>query len=57
LNNAYLTGATLCHVVWSGGYEVFAAKRPAVRTFPLPGAVDTKTPIVWRPVTTLVVAN
>ena len=56
-SNTYLTGSTRCHVVWSGGYEIFAAKRPAVRNYPAPGAIDPNTPIVWRPVTTLAVAN
>ncbi len=56
-SGVYLTGAARCHVIWSGGYEIFAAKRPAVRTYPAPGAVDPKTPIVWRPVTTINLAN
>ena len=56
-NGVYLTGSARCHVIWSGGYEIFAAKRPAVRTYPAPGAIDPTTPIVWRPVTTVPVAN
>lgn len=56
-NGVYLTGSARCHVVWSGGYEIFAAKRPAVRTYPAPGAIDPNTPIVWRPVTTLTIVN
>jgi hypothetical protein len=56
-SNVYLTGSARCHVIWSGGYEIFAAKRPAVRTYPAPGAVDPNTPVVWRPVTTVPVAN
>ena len=56
-NNVYLTGSKRCHVAWSGGYEVFAAKRPATISYPAPGRVDTKSPIVWRPVSTVPVAN
>ncbi len=56
-SNAYLTGSKRCHVAWSGGYEVAAAKRPAVISYPVPGHVDTKSPIVWRPVSTVPVAN
>ena len=56
-DNRYLTGYGYCHVIWSGGYEVFAAKRPATINFPAPGRVDPRTPIVWRPVSTVPVAN
>jgi hypothetical protein len=56
-SNVYLTGSKRCHVAWSGGYEVFAAKRPATMSYPAPGRVDTKSPIVWRPVSTVPVAN
>jgi hypothetical protein len=56
-SNVYLTGSQRCHVAWSGGYEVFAAKRPATISYPAPGRVDTKSPIVWRPVTSVLVAN
>lgn len=56
-NNVYLTGSKRCHVAWSGGYEVFAAKRPATISYPAPGRVDAKSPIVWRPVSTVPVAN
>jgi hypothetical protein len=56
-NNTYLTGSTRCHIAWSGGYEVYAAKRPATIAYPAPGRVDTKSPIVWRPVSTVPVAN
>jgi hypothetical protein len=56
-SNVYLTGSKRCHVAWSGGYEVFAAKRPATISYPAPGRVDTKSPIVWRPVTSILVAN
>ena len=53
----YLTGAQHCHVGWSGGVEVFVAKRPATIAYPPPGRVDPKSPIVWRPVTSVRVAN
>ena len=36
-DNRYLTGYGYCHVIWSGGYEVFAAKRPATINLPAPG--------------------
>jgi hypothetical protein len=57
ITNRYLPGWQACHIVWSGGYEVFAAKRPATRNWPAPGRVDWNTPIVWRPVTSVRVAN
>ena len=57
VNGRYLTGSQRCHVAWSGGYEVFAAKRPATISYPAPGRVDTTSPIVWRPVTNILVAN
>jgi hypothetical protein len=53
----YLTGAVHCHTGWAGGVEVFAAKRPATIAFPTPGRVNPKTPIVWRPVSSVRVAN
>ena len=56
-NNTYMTGSQRCHVAWSGGYEVYAAKRPSVITYPAPGRVDTKSPILWRPLTSVTVAN
>ena len=56
-NNVYLTGFVYTHVAWSGGYEVYAAKRPATVNFPAPGFVRTDTPVVWRPVTNVRVAN
>ena len=48
-SNRLITGNAACHIIWSGGYEIFAAKRPAFRNFPAPGAYDPTTPIVWRP--------
>jgi hypothetical protein len=54
----YLTDEAYCHVVWSGGVAVPAAKRPAVRSWPLPKHVDPHSPIVWRPVATgVAIAN
>jgi hypothetical protein len=44
----YLPGAQFVHVVWSSGFEIPAAKRPATRSFPL--ALNPNSPIVWRPV-------
>jgi hypothetical protein len=42
----------------SNGLEVPAAKRPAVRTYPAPGAVNTQSSILWRPVSpTFNIAN
>jgi hypothetical protein len=38
------------HIMRSGGYEVFAAKRPATRNVPMPPRVNPATPLVWRPV-------
>jgi hypothetical protein len=46
----YLTGNYTCHVSWSGGYEVYVAKRPSTRNWPAPTRVDPNTPILWRPV-------
>ncbi len=38
------------HVALSGGFEVVAAKRPAVRHFPAPTRVVPESPLAWRPV-------
>jgi hypothetical protein len=40
----YYSDPNYCHVVWSQGYEVPAAKRPSV----VFGQVNILTPIVWR---------
>jgi hypothetical protein len=53
----YLVGGGYCHVGWSGGVEVFVAKRPATIAYPPPGRIDPKSPIQWRPVTSVRVAN
>lgn len=53
----YLRGNQYCHVSWSGGVEVFVGKRPATVSYPMPGRVNPKTPIVWRPVSSVRVAN
>ena len=46
----YITDLNACHRLYSGGYEVPAAKRPATRSLPAPGAVNTSSLILWRPV-------
>jgi hypothetical protein len=53
----YYPGGWAQHVAWSGGYEVYAAKRPATQSFPAPGIVRADTLIVWRPVSSVPVAN
>lgn len=53
----YFVGDGWCHFFAAGGYEAPAAKRPAVRTFPAPGSVNVHTPIVWRPYTSVTIAN
>lgn len=55
--NVYFRESEYCHVIWSGGAEVPAAKRPATTTYPAPGRVQTNTPIVWRPVSSVPIAN
>ena len=47
--STYLPGNQFKHVVWSGGFEVPAAKRPAARGG-FPATVNPNSPIVWRPV-------
>jgi len=54
---SYLKGNQYCHVSWSGGVEVFVGKRPATVSYPAPGRVNPRTPIVWRPVSSVRVAN
>lgn len=39
-----------CHFIQNGGYEVPGAKRPATRSLPAPGSINTRSPIAWRPV-------
>lgn len=46
----YYVGDGWCHVVVNGGYEVPGAKRPATRSLPAPGSVNTRTYVAWRPV-------
>ena len=46
----YLTGPNSCHKIFSSGYEVPGAKRPATRSLPAPGVVNTRSRILWRPV-------
>jgi hypothetical protein len=45
----YLPGTRFVHVVWSSGFEVPGAKRPATRAG-WPPAINPNSPIVWRPV-------
>lgn len=53
----YYTGTNRCHVIWSNGYEVPGSKRPSTKNLPPPGTIVTTTPIAWRPVTQVDVAN
>lgn len=53
----YYTEAEYHHVTWSSGYEAPAAKRPATKPYPYPGTIDPETPILWRPVSSLDIAN
>ncbi len=46
----YRSGDGYCHLIVSSGYEVPGAKRPATRSLPAPGQVNTNSFIVWRPV-------
>lgn len=48
-----LLGPGTCHIAWSGGYEVFVAKRPATNK----NKVIANSPIVWRPVAPARIAN
>jgi hypothetical protein len=47
---SYLLGEQYCHRIVNGGYETPGAKRPATKSLPAPGIVNTRTPTVWRPV-------
>lgn len=53
----YYTEPERCHVIWRDGYEAPAAKRPATNPYPYPGTVDVNSPLVWRPVSSLTIAN
>ena len=54
----YYVGDGFCHYLQSSGLEVPAAKRPATFSLPVPGGVNTKSTIVWRPVNpNVVIAN
>ena len=44
----YYRSSDRCHVVWSNGYEVPAAKRPSTGGYP--ARVNPVSPIVWRTV-------
>ena len=56
-SNVYLSGSSRCHVALSGGYEVFAAKRPSTKSWPAPGVVDPSSSTWWRTVSSVPVAN
>jgi hypothetical protein len=45
----YYTDQEHCHMGFSNGLEVPAAKRPATFSLPAPGRVNTKSLIYWRP--------
>lgn len=49
-SGGYYQGTEYCHMVVSGGYEVPAAKRPATRSTPYPGSVQTSSYLLWRTV-------
>lgn len=51
INGNYFAGARYCHVMYSNGVEVYAAKRPA--TIGLPARVDVHSAVAWRPVSSL----
>jgi hypothetical protein len=53
----YYTVAEYCHVTWDPGYEIPVAKRPATKPYPYPGTVDPESPLLWRPVSNLAIAN
>lgn len=53
---AYLPGALYCHVVYNGAYETTGAKRPATAAG-YPVKLNINTPILWRPVASIRVAN
>lgn len=52
----YLPGAASCHTIFNGYYETTAAKRPATAGG-YPVSINIHTPVVWRPVATVPVAN
>jgi hypothetical protein len=49
-NGQYYSGEQYCHYLQNAGYEAPAAKRPATRSLPAPGSINTRSPIAWRPV-------
>lgn len=46
----YYVGDGWCHYIVQGGYEVPAAKRPATKSLPAPGVINTGSFVTWRPV-------
>lgn len=53
----YYTDEEHCHMGVSSGVEVPAAKRPATFSLPAPGRVNTKSLIMWRPVSPIDIGN
>jgi hypothetical protein len=47
---SYLNGEQYCHWIVSSGYVAPGSKRPATKSLPAPGIVNTSSPILWRPV-------
>jgi hypothetical protein len=56
-SGVYYPESERCHATWSSGVEVPAAKRPATISYPYPGRVVPESPLVWRPVSDLAIAN
>jgi hypothetical protein len=46
----YFNGSEFCHYIVTSHLEVPAAKRPATKSYPAPGRINPKSPILWRPV-------
>lgn len=46
----YYIGEGWCHYIVQSGYEVPGAKRPASKSLPAPGSVNTNSLVAWRPV-------
>ncbi|MPY99817.1 MAG: hypothetical protein GEU97_17850 [Actinophytocola sp.] len=54
----YYRGSEYSHVTMSPDYyETPAAKRPATIPYPYPGTINRESPLVWRPVSTVTIAN
>lgn len=46
----YWDGDEFCHFIQVSGYEVPGAKRPATFSYPAPGGINTRSIVLWRPV-------